>query len=98
MAEYIDREKIAAEVRELSTHVLNEWDTMGVLALIDRQSAVDVAPVVHAHWKEIAHEGTTTLCECTSCGDWMFFHYEYSPNYCPTCGAKMDESEDEGDE
>lgn len=65
-------------------------------ALIYHAPAADVAPVVHAHWKEIAHEGTTTLCECTSCGDWMFFHYEYSPDYCPTCGARMDErSEDE---
>lgn len=58
---------------------------------ISELPAADVAPVVHAHWKEIAHEGETTLCECTSCGDWIFFHYEYSPNYCPTCGARMDE-------
>lgn len=46
MAEYIDREAFKKEIRRLSTHYLNEWDTLGVLAAVDRIPAADVRPVV----------------------------------------------------
>ena len=46
MAEYISREAFKAEIRRLSTHYLNEWDTLGVLAAADRIPAADVRPVV----------------------------------------------------
>lgn len=42
MAEYIERKAFKAEVRHLSTHYLNEWDTLGVLAAVDRIPAADV--------------------------------------------------------
>ena len=43
--EYIEREAFKAEIRRLSTHYLNEWDTLGVLAAADRIPAADVRPV-----------------------------------------------------
>ena len=45
MAEYIEREAFKAEILRLSTHYLNEWDTLGVLAAADRIPAADVRPV-----------------------------------------------------
>ena len=45
MAEYIERGKFKAEINRLSTHYLNEWDTLGVLAAVDRIPAADVRPV-----------------------------------------------------
>jgi hypothetical protein len=45
MTEYIEREAFKAEIRRLSTHYLNEWDTLGVLAAADRIPAADVRPV-----------------------------------------------------
>lgn len=42
MDEYIERKAFKAEVRRLSTHYLNEWDTLGVLAAVDRIPAADV--------------------------------------------------------
>lgn len=82
MAEYISRAKIAAEAKSLSTHLLNEWDTVGVLALIDRQPAADVAPVVHAHWicRRLCYIG-----ECSNCGA-----RGITNKYCGECGARMD--------
>ena len=57
MAEYIEREAFKAEIRRLSTHYLNEWDTLGVLAAADRIPAADVVPVVRCgeckYWEEI---------------------------------------------
>ena len=77
MDEYISRAKIAAEARELSTHLLNEWDTLGVLALIDRQPAADVAPVVYC--KDCVHRGYKDFygrCEggpmCGIIGPWDY--------------------------
>ena len=56
MAEYIEREVFKAEIRRLSTHYLNEWDTLGVLAAADRIPAADVRPVVLCkdckYWKQ----------------------------------------------
>lgn len=57
----------------------------------------DVAPVVHARW-ELCYEGYRQQIagdKCSACG---FEHYGYGIShyhYCPNCGAKMDESEDE---
>ena len=44
----ISRSSIAAEVKNLSSSPLNEWDTLGVLELIYRQPSVD--PHKHGRW------------------------------------------------
>ena len=55
--DYISREAFKQEVIRLSTHPLNEWDTLGVLAAADRIPAADVVEVVRCkdckyseHW------------------------------------------------
>ena len=53
-------------------------------------SAADVAPVIHAHWVWNGFVYDTPW-QCSNCGK---FHAE-SSSYCPECGAKMDESENE---
>ena len=49
----------------------------------------DVAPVVHAH----NESKTGFLCSVCKFGDFGQFNHggKYKPNYCPNCGAKMDE-------
>ena len=92
MAEYIDRDAFKAEIRRLSTHYLNEWDTLGVLAAADRIPAADVVPVRHGKWliKIIRGDKRSVCSECLletgTC---------YEENYCPNCGAKMDAEERE---
>lgn len=53
---------------------------------LGRIPAADVAPVVHGHW--------VYGCQCSVCGDrhgpYNARHKPYY-NYCPNCGAKMDE-------
>lgn len=89
MARYIDAENMYKEVWKRSTSPLNEWDTWGVLNVLDMVKTEDVAPVVHAHWLE--EEDCSVVTDspwsmCSACG-------EYSPKllYCAFCGAKMDE-------
>ena len=57
--------------------------------------SADVAPVVHAHWKEFTDIGGVVYPECSKCGlVWWLEDGNAEDNemyYCPKCGAKMDE-------
>ena len=55
MGRLIDADKLAKDINDLSTHPLNEWDTMGVLMRIDKQPTVDAEPVRHGRWVELEH-------------------------------------------
>ena len=56
--------------------------------LIDAQPTIDVAPVVHAHWISDPDYPSHTIC--SNCKNWINMYQLL--NYCPNCGAKMDES------
>ena len=90
MTDYIDREAFKAEIRRLSTHYLNEWDTLGVLAAADRIPAADVRPVVKAHWIPTgeAEEIYGDVYKCSACGCCDIGEVDF----CANCGAKMEES------
>ena len=51
MGELIDRQALKDYVSSLSTHPLNEWDTWGVLAAIDKQPTI-TAP----RWRRVEEE------------------------------------------
>lgn len=62
----------------------------------------DVAPVIHAHW-EIIYESSAgvTDAKCSNCGFESLayendVHTDENCNYCPCCGAKMDEVVNDG--
>lgn len=93
MAEYIDRE----ELLELYCTGNTVIDEVGVVPLqVIRQNimdmpAQDVAPVRHGHWIRKPH----WCVSCSYCGK-CTHDYEGEAelyNYCPNCGAKMDEGE-----
>ena len=42
----IDADVLKQGVNGVSTHWLNEWSTLGVLAMVDKQPTVDAVPVV----------------------------------------------------
>lgn len=59
----------------------------------------DVAPVVHGHWETYAYEDGFVCAVCSAC-KWssgaMWWGYAIKHfDFCPHCGAKMDESEGE---
>lgn len=61
---------------------------------IERVINPELAPVVHAHWIEDCGDYKCSHCS-TEFWDEMVFIVRTSehefPNYCPVCGAKMDE-------
>lgn len=86
MAEYIDREAALMKLMQDGCSAKN-------LQSISDMPAADAAPVRHGRWEE-ASDGDGIVCPfcrtdfCTIIYDTEHF------NYCPNCGAKMDEKED----
>ena len=52
---------------------------------LDEIPTADVRENVHAHW-----EGDG---QCSNCKDYPLARYMRNPNFCPNCGAQMDEEE-----
>lgn len=101
MAEYIDKQKLmknfggydltkCQKYGNTSQKQRNmSYDTMMMYEIadeIDCAPAADVAPVKHGEWdKKPFLIGTSYYC--SECGD----NFGEPYNYCPNCGAKMDE-------
>lgn len=65
---------------------------------VNKRPAVDAEPVRHGQWKAANRRGT--LCDtyvCSECGNMVMqaegYTYSCTYNYCPNCGAKMDEED-----
>ena len=87
MSDLISRMVLLKSIREVSTSPLNEWDTMGVLNIVNKQPTVEAVPVVHGEWvnEYINRYGHPCHC-CSVCG----FHASHQDkNFCPNCGADM---------
>lgn len=72
---------------------------MAIKALEKEPCTVDAKPIVHAHWDVIDQDSEgdevfahiwATLC-CSRCGMERTTEDGYIPQYCESCGAKMDE-------
>lgn len=94
MAEYIERSYIRKmAMLEMAYTMETETDAAVVLRMIDDAPAADVAPVVHGRWIHDGQRinGGIDWCHCSECG--KSDNFCARTNYCPNCGAKMDEKE-----
>lgn len=92
MAKYIEKSKLEKEILNWAV-CLNNPDTLSrsdALFLIDNTEAADVAPVVHGEWL-CAETDDEQFFLCSVCNDKKY----WESNYCPNCGAKMDEEQEE---
>ena len=62
--------------------------------IIDHAETIDAKPTTHAHWIKQKRE----IFKCSNCGNYLDFGGVNAgrgdANYCPHCGAKMDEVEE----
>lgn len=72
----------------------NEYEAaMDIAIMVEEAPVADVAEVVHAHWESISHKSARICSRC-----WHDEPYKFADedaeifNYCPCCGAKMDET------
>ena len=90
MDEYIDREAVLMKLMQDGCSAKN-------LQSISDMPAANVAPVVHGRWEE-ASDGDGIVCPfCRTDFCTIIYDTEYF-NYCPNCGAKMDETVEENKE
>lgn len=101
MADYIDLDAALAICEKEYRERLRMLDYCGdTVALnighaIKALPAADVASVVHGRW---IHDGRRIesgidWCHCSECG--KSDNFCARTNYCPNCGAKMEEKEDD---
>lgn len=95
---YIEASVLKQKVLDRSSHLLNEWDTLGVLAVIDETPKADVKQVVHGYWYLTSDYEWFT---CSACGDSYYNGSETTKEarqkletgdyyeFCPHCGAEM---------
>ena len=99
MAKYIDREALVEwlkriPLKDLSDglglcRVIREDDFKKAIKKMPKGIIVDVAPVRHGRWKTNSDRPDTLICSVCKCG---FDMCKHDPNnFCPNCGAKMDE-------
>lgn len=55
-----------------------------------KEDAANVAPVVHGRWIEQEKYTFGVMYDCSICGD-RILDNGHSWNYCPNCGARMDD-------
>ena len=86
MPRLIDADKI------FYTELPNTSEAFAFRSLIDKMPTVDA--VRHGHWK--VEEWINTIF-CSECGNsWHIMDNDTETfNYCPNCGARMDEVEDD---
>lgn len=61
---------------------------------IERIPAVDAEPVKHGRWVDMQYPlAGHTFISCSECGERLDIDSSYKSiiNYCPNCGAKMEE-------
>lgn len=90
--DYVERNKIMEALLDWAV-CLNNPDTLSrsdAMFIIDNVEAADVAPVVHGEWL-CAETDDEQFFLCSVCNDKEY----WESNYCPECGAKMDEEQEE---
>ena len=86
MKEYIEREEAIKEFERYGA----EDDAIAVLNSIP---AADVRPVVRGKWVSVPHKLSRVCSLCWHDEPYKFAEKDVEVyNYCPNCGAKMEES------
>ena len=87
MAEYIDKQAFIDHMMGTSRYFTVKFD-------IESFPTADVAPVVHGKWISENYHGYEWIFVCSNCGYIDGYPFNDRSNYCPNCGAKMDEADE----
>ena len=96
MADLIDRERLLNSRVYSTRSGKPNYEKMLKNLVNDILTAPTVDTERHAHWIVVGGDLGYVSCKCSACGYTGCFDDESEPcNYCPECGYKMDEVEDE---
>ena len=99
MSRYIDAELAVKHIEEMTLEherMQSNFSANWMIDFLEAFPTADVEPVRHGRWIEQTHEWDFppfhyTDYKCSLCG----IREQAKRNYCPDCGAKMDEEENE---
>ena len=99
----IDANNLIEEIREERCYNCRNFKDMkcdycgtaDYIYMIEDMPTADVAPVVHGQWETNSDRPDSLICSVCKCGFDMWKHDPH--NYCPNCGAKMDEKENDNE-
>lgn len=86
MADYIDKQAFLDYMKRTDRYFSVKFD-------IENFPIADVVPVVHGRWISKNDHGYEWVFVCSNCDYVDGYPFNERPNYCPNCGAKMDEKE-----
>ena len=104
MSKYVDVEKILND-KGRATRFPNTSDLYYHESVLQYAPAEDVAPVIHAHWikdkRKMREDGEIYDYCCSHCKgeaiESQWGNCDIFTDYCPRCGAKMDEEVNKND-
>jgi transcription initiation factor IIE alpha subunit len=88
----IDAEALENEIVKTMRYVPKDA-VLDVACMVNRAPTIEAKPIVHAHWEEV-REGRHICSNCKVKASLTSDEYDYMEdlnNYCPYCGAQMDE-------
>lgn len=93
VAKYIDREALekAMTIAAANGKDKDRQIWARAIRLLNDMPVADVAPVVHGRWVPTKVPFMNECEDCSVCGYRTVWGRRF--NYCPNCGAKMDEKE-----
>lgn len=96
MKDYIEREEVKKEIIEWASRLANPkyLDRDATLDIIRLIPSADVAEVRHGKWEvdEVrSKEHIENIYVCSACKNFEAWGETEITNYCPYCGARMEE-------
>lgn len=93
MARLIDADalhkKVKMETNPYGKPTIDYDSGVKVLEWIDKAPMIEAIPVRHGQWETNSDKPDTLICSVCKCGFDMWKHDPH--NFCPNCGAKMEE-------
>lgn len=99
MPEYIKSKALLNALKEERKNGNFVFTSKWIKDIMDNLPTADVVEVKHGEWKPVHYEGGfigTNYEECSICRYRIYFNdmrCKLTFDYCPKCGAKMDEKE-----
>ena len=97
----IDANNLIEEIREERCYNCRNFkdmkcdycSTADYIYMIEDMPTVEAKPVVHGRWISKNHHGYEWVFVCSNCDYVDGYPFNDRHNYCPHCGAQMDEKE-----
>ena len=86
----IDRTELA---RRLATQAPEKYSGL-VAHIISTAPTIEAEPTKHGRWEIIYYDNEPKFAYCSECNQKLIFtrDFERTPNYCPNCGCRMDDT------